>query len=522
MPGQELRLGPFIGGLNLFSDPTAVADTEMVSCLNFEVGIDGSLLARPPITVSQTTYPNPNGSIKVLMLAFLNGTNYLIGSSTAGIYYSTGGAWTLINNGVQADTAIQYQNKVWFYPKIGTTNGGTWDGTTFTSLTTLPAGSSAIVFKERTWIVPGPDATTNAARLQYSLVGDPGSWNTGDATFIDIGPGDGKKLIDLITYQDNIMLFKEDSTYALAFDAIPSSATLKKVNNIIGATGKNCVVSWENTLYTFHRSHVYEIINYQWVKINVKVPFVFDNSSPSGYTYKLPFFLTIWGDRLICRYYKKVYSFGLRTRTWTEFQISTTNREQWFGPLTKWPVKTGNPYNLDTYYGGSCFNEDLQTFQMNDGYDATTQESTIITCSMQTKNFDSAYGRRYRIFSFGQRFKHMHWWGADVVTNQTITGIATPIVTNFTVTWGQIKSTPWQNLNTWQQPIVFAPAVSTVWTSPGIMARHFAKFQKGMRYRQINFQIILTTDGTLSTGPCRLFGIINAMEVKQVVTKGVN
>lgn len=523
MPGQELRLGPFIGGLNLFSDPSAVADTEMVTCINYEVGIDGSLLSRPPITVHQSSPPSATSNMKILLLADLAGTFYLIGSNGQGVYKSTGGAWTLISGTISSDAAIQYNDKVWFFPKAGAANGGaTWDGTTFTTLTTLPGASSAITFKERAWIVPGINATTNTARLQYSLTADPSSWNTGDATFVDINPGDGHKLIDIITYQDNLILFKEDSTYVFAFDIVPSSSSLKKVNNTIGASGYNCVVPFENSVFVFHRNSIYEIINYHWTKVNIKVPPVYDNSVPTGGSYVLPYFITIFGDRLLFRYYRKLYSFGLRTRTWSEFQFSTTNNEQWLGPLVKWPSSSGGIYNLDVYYGGSSINNDIKTFKLQNGYDSSTTESAPITCTMQTKNFDSAYGRRYRIFSFGQRFKKMHWWGADVVTSQSVTGTATPVVTNFEVTWTQAKQYTWAQLNTWGQPLLTIPGTTTTWANPGSNARHFVKFMKSLRYRQVNFQIIMTTDGTLNTGPARLFGILNVMEVKQVVTEGSN
>jgi hypothetical protein len=521
MPGQELRLGPFLGGLNIFSDPSAISDVEMQSCINFEVGLDGSLIARPPVTVHQSSAPSQTTNMRILMLATLNGTQYIIGSSNQGVYQSTGGAWTLISNTVQSVAAVQYSNKVWFFPKIGTTAGGTWDGTTFTAIATaLPACSAAIVYKERTWLVPGIDATTNTQRLQYSLVADPGSWNTGDATFVDISPGDGKKLVDICVYQDNLILFKEDSTHVFSFDSVPSSSTLKVVNPIIGVSGRKCMVVFENSVFVFHRKKIYEIRNYNWTLISAKIPPVYDPSVPSTDTYALPFFLTLWGDRLLFSYYRKIYAFGVRTRTWTEFQYSITNNEQWLGPLVRWP-SSGNA-NLDTYYGGSALNEDLHTYKLQDGYDSGTTESATIICTMQTKNFDSAYGRRYRIFSFGDRYKKMHWWGADVVTSQSVTGTATPIVTNFSVTWGQIKTTPWSQLGTWGQPLNFIPGTVQTWPAPGSNARHFVKFPKSMRYRQINFALQMQYDGTTLTGPAKLFGIMNVMEVKQIVTEGSN
>jgi len=520
MPGQELRLGPFIGGINLFSDPGAIADTEMTSCINFEVGLDGSLVSRPPISLHQASPPSATSCMKVLLLATLNGTQYIIGSNGQGVYQTTGGAWTLLGS-IASDTAVQYNNKVWFFPKANAAAGGaTWDGTTYATLSTLPGASSALIYKERAWIVPGTTATSNTARLQYSLTADPSSWNTGDATFIDISPGDGKRLIDLVIYQDNIMLFKEDSTYVLSFDSVPSSSSLKKVNSVIGASGFNCVVQFENSVFVLYHTAVYEIVNYHWTKLNIKVPPVYDNTTPAspvGATYALPYFLTLFGDRLVFRYYRKIYSFGIRTRTWTEFQFSLTNNEQWVGTLVRMPSNSG----LDIYYGGSILSNDVRTFSLQDGYSNVTESSTI-ACSMQTKNFDSAYGRRYRIFSFGQRYKKMHWWGATVLTSTAVTGIVTPIVTNFSVTWLQAKQYTWSQLNTWGQPILAVPGISTTWPAPGALAQHFVKFAKSLRYRQVSFQIQMTTDGSLSTGPIKLFGIVNVMEVKQVVTEGSN
>jgi len=40
---RELKIGPYAGGINRYSDISAIADDEMVDCTNFEIDLDGSL-----------------------------------------------------------------------------------------------------------------------------------------------------------------------------------------------------------------------------------------------------------------------------------------------------------------------------------------------------------------------------------------------------------------------------------------------------------------------------------------------
>jgi hypothetical protein len=48
VPGQPIQVGPFIGGLNTFSDDTSIADNELVLAENWDLDLDGSLVSRPP------------------------------------------------------------------------------------------------------------------------------------------------------------------------------------------------------------------------------------------------------------------------------------------------------------------------------------------------------------------------------------------------------------------------------------------------------------------------------------------
>lgn len=516
MPGEDLRIGPFVGGLNTGSDPTAVADSELVDCVNFELDIDGSLVCRPPITDFTDLSASWTERIVLLGVAIFSGTTYIIGSNTNGVYRFNGGAWTLITNTFQARCMAQYSGKVWLPAIPGSANpGGNWDPTTgFTAVAAIPKGEACKVFKERLFIVPGITATTNESRLSFS---DPGvftSWP--GSNFIDVRPGDGQKLIDLAVYKSNLLLFKEDSTDVLAYESNPSDAVRENISVTIGATTRKCVVEYEDSIFVYHEGDIFEIINYNFSRINTKVPLFFDNSAPSARAEEV--FMCLMGDRLVIRYYNRLYIFGLRTRTWTRWESASIDLHN-FGPLVAMPSNVLSAVN-DEFYAGSSILSNEKVYRIRDGYDAVTTEQSAsvqyaISCRAKTKNFDLAAS---------QLFKRLHWWGADVLTSNNIVGIATPIVLGQLVLWGDLFSLGKlsSDLGTWASPLTGSVSVSTTVTGSSGATRVFAKFLKGLRFRQINFEINLTSNGSTSDGPAKLFILIINTATRQRVPKAVN
>lgn len=716
MGGQPLRLGPFLGGLNTASDPTAIADAELAECMNFELDIDGSLISRAPF---KEIIGHAGWTTRILCLAeaVFSGTHYLIGSNSNGVYYFTGGAWTSITTTFEASVAVQYADSVYLVPKPGSANpGGRWNPSGgFVAVAAIPQGQAAAIHKERLFIVPGFGSTTNTSRLKFSDSGDFNTWPA--ANFIDISQGDGTKLIDITVFQDNLLLFKDHSTYVLAYDVRPTDAVVRKISSTIGVAKQFCVANYENQVYIIdYTGWVYEIINYDFHRLNTKAPFVRDDTAPSSFSDE-NIFICLLEDRLICRYHRNIYVYGLRTRTWTEWE-SVQDILHYFGPIVTVRVSTGNEY-----YAGSCLSDNKITTQFfnittgstkeqyylrdtfgdstssglgitdtghtwvvsggsaseysetggegdislasvnvsrwatisslstanfkitgwfktdvlatggshfvalvgrfadtNNNYlarlafnidqtitltirkrvassetqiatfttalthvagtyfgltfegtgtqlrarawlasgaepaswDLTTTDSDItaagtigarfilssantnvlpvgasidnfsetsqlltetITCSTKTKNFDMA---------ISHQFKRLWWWGADVTTNNDIIGTATPIILSFVVTWDDLASKTWDNLNDWDQPLASPASVTTTVTTNTGTSRRFAKFQKSLRYRQINFKVTLTTDGTTTQGPARLFTMTALTESKQVVPKGIN
>lgn len=510
--GQPLRLGPFIEGLNTLSDPSAIADAELVDCNNYELDIDGSLICRPPF---QEIIDNAGFAERIVLIgvALLGGNTYIIGSNSGGVYFWVSNTWTLITATFQATCMVQYADKIWLVAKIGSANpGGSWDGTTFTTIAAMPKGAAAAIHKERMFVVPGITATTNGSRLIFSNAGNFTTWTGTD--FLDVRSGDGQHLVDLVVYQDNLLLFKEDSTYIFAFDIKPADGIVRQISTTLGTTKQHCVVNYESSVFFYHEGEVYEVVNLDFNRINTKVVFFYDPTTPVGGTFVEDVFMSIFGDRLIVRYFNRVYVYGLRTRTWTRWS-SVDDKLHYFGPIISYPSNVVNAIN-DQYYAGSCINNKKNMIRMNDGRDSSVDERDLvaaatITTSITTKTYDLA---------IAHQFKRLFWWGADVLTSNSVSGTATPIVASFQSTWDDL--TDWDSLNTWDFPLSSPASTTTAVAGASGVMRRFVKFAKGLRFRQINFTVSITSTGKTTDGPARIYSLTALIRTAAVVGQGSN
>ncbi len=517
---EALRLGPFVGGLNTASDPTAVADSELVVCNNFELDIDGSLVSRPPIVETTNLSATWTERIVIIGRGSFPGGDYLIGSNTNGTFHFNGTTWTLISAALKSRVALQYNDNMYIVPLPGTgANGGRWNPSGgFTADAAMPEGEAAVFHKSRMFIVPGISATTNQSRLRFTdpITSTTLSWTS--TNLVDVSQGDGQNLIDILIYNDNLMLFKQDSTYLLAYDIKPADAILRNINSVIGVTTRNCAVTYENSVFVFHEGQVFEIINYDFSRINMKVPLEYDSSVPASTSRAEEVFLSLIGDRLVIRFFNKIYVYGLRTRTWSTWS-SVNEVLTNFGPLMAFPTNAAQASNTK-YYAGSSITQHENVFFILDGYSSTDQEKTLstnydITCTATTKNYDLADSHH---------FKKLMWWGADILCTRNIEGVALPLVQSFKVTWNDMATGTWSSFaaKTWDQPFTSPTGVSTVITNTASAGRMFVKFLKTLRFRQINFTVKLLTNGTTGQGPPRLFTLTAMIGSKQTVTKQVN
>lgn len=500
MTGEPLRLGPFVGGINQLSDPTALQDTELVDAVNLELDLDGSYIARPPFF--DVADPSSGDNFRLLGWYITDAHTRLIGATSTSVWSFETGVWSAIGGtaGINPTCMVQYDGNCYLIASPGSANpGGRVDDTlTFTAVAALKKGGAAVIHKERLFVVPGPLETgSNASLLQGSAPADFTTWPVS----VFINKGDGQKLIDLVVYNDNLMLFKEDSSYVLAYDADPVEAVQRKINPTIGVEALNCVVFYENQLYILHRNNVYEVVNYDFAKLNSKVPFVYDSTQPSPWS--KPTFVTLLGDRLIVKYYARIYVFGLKSKVWTRWDTGA----RYIGPAFAQPIRD-ETNAIPVYYMSTAVAAAKDLYAFRDIYDS--QNTETINCHIITKNYD---------YGVPHRFKRLFWWAADISTTKQVTGTVQPIIVSFPVTWGQLAAFTWGALssNTWGQPL--SMAIVTVGVAPAHSGmRKLVKFPKSLRFRQINFRVDMTYDGTNVTGPVRVFTLTSIIGSKQHVS----
>lgn len=505
---DKVRLGPFVGGLNTFSDPTAIEDTEVTECVNFEPDIDGSLVSRPPIVSLGIALPA--GTLNVLgFFEADTGAKYLIASDRVNTtYYFTGSAWAVITDTFAATAIAQFRNDLWILPDTSASvTGGKWNPTTpFAADANMPKGGTMTVYKDRIWVGPGKNATTNGSRLYLSNVN--AVWPS-TPNYFNVGPGDGQNIIDLAIYAESILIFKRSSTYRYAFSTDPTTGIVSRISDNIGALDKGCWTSYQNDLYVLFDNKVYQFTNYNYNQLNLKVPLIPENPSVALTEQGS---ISVWSDRLFVQYYDKTYVYSLRTRSWTTWETSVLGA---IGRVWPIPGEQGLSPQAYTYDVLSTGSKSLARI-----IDRIGAESEPFTCRVITKNYD---------YLAPGSFKRLLSWGADVISKVAITSKASPVVYGRTTTWGELKAsgTTWDDLElggfTWDRLVDYSvEVVDSVSTEGSGSGRKFVKFPKSTRFRQIGFTVEVSTMGNSATAPVRLFNIETRVSEKQDVSKRIS
>lgn len=556
---NELTIGPFSGGINSYADAAKIADNELVDCVNFDLTLDGSLISRPPWSVLYSnktdftgTAVQPPESYQLVIGTgtyeknrFIIVTSSHTGSPATYIYYVDGpntGTLAKIADGYHSK-AHRYVNDIYLVPDIGSTGKGCkYDlaGGQVTVYPDMPVGYASVVYKDRLWI-SGRRNEPNNSRLFFSDLGDFTKWPT--TNFFDIAPGDGDAVNELVVYQDNLIIFKDNATYVLAYDTGPAQAVLQVVNTDVGAMGPRCVDVYENSIFVLKYNQLYEMSNYDFVRVSVKIPFDYDDTLPSGVyespgqSWKYPFWMRIVGDRAIVRFYNRIYVYHLRLRGWTRWDSNDVNIKYVGPPMRLDNTNTDLLRGFDTYIAGSTLSKGIDSagigvrnkwsmyfkiFQMQDRYDNSTTENGNITApdspvdidlSMLTKQFD---------VGLSHRFKRLMHWGIDCYTGRNVTGTLYPFSVAYKVTWDQLTAYHWHDLYTWDYPLYNIPGVTQEVSGDSGFQVKFVRFPKSLRFRLLQFKIEMATTGNKSDGPGYIYSLTAFIGAKQIVPKGVN
>jgi len=500
MPGQAIQVGPFIGGLNTFSDASAIADNELSVCENFELDLDGSLKSRPPIEDVNIPFSlDTSGNINMLGYFYDNSGNaFLIASDGASSTYSFDGtAWTLITNQLSAAGFAQFDDKAWLTARVGSVQvGGTWSPTvSFAVEANMPKGEVIVTYKDRLWIAEGRTSTNKGTRLYRSrTIADPSLWPV-TTDFVDIGSGDGQNIVNLAVYFNTLLIFRTNSIFGLQYAADPAAATVTLIVPSVGLNSKEALTAFESFIYFMHDDKAYEFTNNRASQINVKVPFKAEGSPAGIY---LPYAVSEFNQRIIFSYFNVMFVYSLRTRTWTVWKSTVFGAiGKIFKRETPSDVSVAITHSSASVPAGSS--RSAFTLVITDTTSLVTED---MRCVAQTKVFN------YQASSI---FKRLFWWGIDATFSQEVEGLVFPVTFNF------------QTTKFWLSPLDAPPFVmSDVDVSTASFGRKFVKFFKSLRFRQVFFRVEFPTDGSTASAPVRLFSLMTYVNPKETVSRTIN
>lgn len=512
MPGEAVVLGPFKGGLNTLNDPSAIRDDELADVVNFEVDVDGSLHVRPPIINDPNGTPGTVSRLLYLGVYVTSIATFRIGSSLTNMLKYQGGVWSQLRATTTSTAACQYANKVYTISNNASGPGFSYDGTTVADVATMPKGDCAVIWKERLWIGAGASqGALLSTKLNYSQPGDPTNWTvtgtSATAGSFDVGQGDGEPITGLLVYNDNLLVFKTDSTWVISYDTDPRIPTVRKISPNIGASGLFCVAQRQSEVYVNHEGEIFEFVNYNFTKINVQCPFTFDAAAPGGTVAVEATFISVMGDRLICRFWNRLYVYNFISKAWTRWE----SRDQHFGPLVRDPADISSN-GVIRYYAGAYITPWAENYQISDGWNTTDEET--MDCTITTK-----------VYSVGEesKFKRLFWWGADLISQNNIQATAIPITTSLQTYWNDLRVYNWGQLvsRNWENPLNVTTSVeSFVDLTPYSTGRRFVKFFQSLRFREIQFTIYLAASG--KTPITRIFKLNTYISVKEKVVARVS
>ncbi len=512
MPATPVKIGPFSGGLNSYSGPTSIGDNEVIDIQNFDIDYDGSLYTRAPITVVDNgeTIPGTGALMPLGWFIDLDGTRYLFMSSADSTYArnETTGVWITVSSDFAATAMCQYANKAYVIADPNELDpGGYWtSGGGFIPIPAMPKGTSICIYKERLFIA---GSLTNPNRVFFSNPADFAVFQT-TINFFDVRSGDGQDVIAAVTFQDTVVIFKDDSTYVYSYDSNPSRGTVRLINGAVGLTNKYCIVEYENSLYLHYNDSLYQVSNWNFTMVNVKVPFEYIIKFDIG-LYGASRFptLSILSDRLIVHHFDAIYVFNLRMGVWTKWAVAESHLFNRFIEVPR-----PSPDYPERYYGGcrrgTTAASNRALYEWRPIIDVVRSEP--IQCHVLTKTYD---------FNVPYTFKRLFWWGVDMLSKGDVTFTVHPVAYSPGVTHRQMAQyTHAEIIGNHLRPLLISIDVtSSKQISNTTGDRLFIKLIKSMRFRQIFFSLSSSVNGSTTEGPLRIYSIVAFIDNKQLVSK---
>lgn len=512
---RAVTLGPFVKGLNTFSDPSSVPDDGLAELLNMELDLNGSLVARPPFHDTGIKMPlGVTGNMTLLGFYYTpGGAEYLIASDgLSSTYVLSGGAWVLVTNTFAATAMTQFDDKAWILAPVGSANpGGYWTPAGgFVAEPNMPKGTTIVAFKFRLWVAQGEQATTDGSRLYFSKVLGVSPFWPVNPEFIDIARGDGQNIVTVQVYYESLLVFRTSSIYRFRYSSDPATGVIEMSVPNVGLDSRWSIAAHENYFYFSYEDRAYEYMNGRAQVISQAI--VFEASSDrAGFT--VPLAVSVFNNRAIFTYFDTLFVFSLVTRTWSRWR--SPERGGIGRILERRNTSDAPPQAYAMRAIRQLGSSEAPLFRITD---AVTSDFEEFQCVVRTKIMS---------FDTPQLYKRMFWWGLDGIFRQQVSATVTPIVYGGQVTWGELLAAgvTWGDLlhGTWGRPIAGSLSVETLRPELGATAqRKFTKFNKGLRFRQLQFQVVFNTRGDILTAPVRLFSLHAETTPAQAVSKAIS
>lgn len=514
-PKRSMTIGPFVKGLNTFSDPSAVPDDGLAELLNMELDLDGSLMSRPPFHDTGINMPlQVSGNMVILGFYYTPlGAEYLIGTDgVSKTYYLSGGAWVLLTDTFAATAMTQFDDKAWLLAPVGSANpGGSWSPSSgFVAEPNMPRGTVIVAFKFRLWVAQGEQSNANGSRLYFSkLLGVVPFWPAAPE-FIDIARGDGQNIVAIERYYESLLIFRTASIYRFQYNSDPAAGNIEVSVPNVGLDSRWSLAANENYFYFTYEDRAYEYLNGRAQVISSAITFT-STGSQSGFA--TPLAVSTFNNRAIFTYYDTLYVFSLITRTWSRWRVPQRGG---IGRVLERRTTAGAaPQAYACSATRPLGSVSIPLLRITDDVNADFEE---FQCVARTKIF---------AFDTPQLYKRLFWWGLDGIFRMDVSATVTPIVYGGSVTWGELyaKGITWGQLlfGTWGRPVAAPLSVETIRPELGSTAqRKFTKFMKKLRFRQLQFQVVFDTKGDDQTAPVRLFSLHAEVTPAQTVVKAIS
>ena len=546
---RSATLQKFTGGLNNYWDQSSIADNELADIINFEFTTNGSLMSRPPMypdktSLGATVYTPVAGQPFDIIGNYIrqDGVRFLVATTNTKtwIFDVLAKTWTQIAT-FQATDCTQYLNKI-VLSSATAGQGGYWENGTFTNTPTMPALGGIELFQTR-FFGHGVQGTATANIIywtQISTAGPAGEttsvWNWLDANlnyqYVEIGGGDGQWITAIAQGYNDIVIFRNRSTYRYSYGDVPEEGTMQVMQQDIGAESKRSVVKFENAHFVLSGGTLYKYQNWLYYPLNAqRVKF----ESYETFTRRFQHAVSIVERRCLVWHEGSLYAYNLDTDTWSEWH--SNSRVAYFHTIPRRSEENQEALYFGVSGDAAQTQEGMTDFALYRIEDKPTSSvgSETFQCSLQTKIYD---------FDTPVEWKRLYFWSVDLATALPVRAVVVPVAireTALTVNWDELsKEGTYDNqyytmdeldkansfdtkFGTWDRPKTPGTIESVIDDFPqGNLIRIETKLDQALRFRRIYFELYLECDGTASTSPVQVYSIIPMIGIKAKVAKGAN